>query len=117
MGTRRGALSARPAKICALVLAFSLVFVSPSQSAAYAVLAHEAIIDSAWDKNIRPVLLERFPQATPAELKEAHAYAYGGAIIQDMGYYPHGSIFFSDLTHYVRSGDFVGALHRGCERP
>ncbi len=109
-GTRRGALSARPAKICALVLAFSLVFVSPSQSAAYAVLAHEAIIDSAWDKNIRPVLLERFPQATPAELKEAHAYAYGGAIIQDMGYYPHGSIFFSDLTHYVRSGDFVGAL-------
>ena len=73
-------------------------------------LAHEAIIDSAWDKNIRPLLLERFPQATPAELKEAHAYAYGGAIIQDMGYYPHGSIFFSDLTHYVRSGDFVAAL-------
>jgi Zinc dependent phospholipase C len=109
-GTRRGALSARPAKICALLLVFSLVFVSPSQSAAYAVLAHEAIIDSAWDKNIRPVLLERFPRATPAELKEAHAYAYGGAIIQDMGYYPHGNIFFSDLTHYVRSGDFVAAL-------
>ena len=109
-GTRHGAPSARPVKICALLLVFSLVFLSPSQSAAYAVLAHEAIIDSAWDKNIRPVLLERFPQATPAELKEAHAYAYGGAIIQDMGYYPHGSIFFSDLTHYVRSGDFVAAL-------
>ena len=24
-----------------------------------------------------------------------------------MGYYPFGSHFFSDLTHYVRSGDFV----------
>jgi hypothetical protein len=29
-----------------------------------------------------------------------------------MGYYPHGSLFFSDLTHYVRSGDFVLALLR-----
>jgi hypothetical protein len=77
----------------------------PRESAAYAVLAHEAIIDSAWDTNIRPLLLKRFPAATPEELKEAHGYAYGGAIIQDMGYYPHGSFFFSDLTHYVRSGD------------
>ncbi|MGC2332018.1 MAG: zinc dependent phospholipase C family protein [Candidatus Acidiferrales bacterium] len=75
-------------------------------------LAHEAIIDSAWDTSIRPLLLKRFPQATPAELKEAHGYAYGGAIIQDMGYYPHGNKFFSDLTHYVRSGDFVLALLR-----
>jgi Zinc dependent phospholipase C len=83
-----------------------------AQSAAYAVLAHEAIIDSAWDTNIRPLLLKRFPQATREELKEAHGYAYGGAIIQDMGYYPHGSKFFSDLTHYVRSGDFVVALLR-----
>ena len=27
-----------------------------------------------------------------------------------MGYYPFGSKFFSDLVHYVRSGDFVLAL-------
>ena len=27
--------------------------------------------------------------------------------MQDMGYYPFGSKNFSDLTHYVRSGDFV----------
>ena len=84
----------------------------PTQTSAYAVLAHEAIIDSAWDTSIRPLLLKRFPAATPDELKEAHGYAYGGAIIQDMGYYPHGSFFFSDLTHYVRSGDFVIALLR-----
>lgn len=84
----------------------------PVRSAAYAVLAHEAIIDSVWDTDIRPLLLKRFPQATREELKEAHAYAYGGAIIRDMGYYPHGSKFFSDLTHYVRSGDFVVALLR-----
>jgi hypothetical protein len=84
----------------------------PAQSAAYAVLAHEAIIDSAWDTNIRPLLLMRFPSATAEELKQAHGYAYGGAIIQDMGYYPHGSKLFSDLTHYVRSGDFILALLR-----
>jgi hypothetical protein len=93
-----------------VVLVLSLGW--PSEAAAYAVLAHEAIIDSVWDTNIRPLLLQRFPAATPEELKEAHGYAYGGAIIQDMGYYPHGSFFFSDLTHYVRSGDFVLALLR-----
>jgi hypothetical protein len=92
------------------VLALSLGW--PVETAAYAVLAHEAIIDSAWDTNIRPLLLKRFPNATKEELKEAHGYAYGGAIIQDMGYYPHGSFFFSDLTHYVRSGDFILALLR-----
>jgi hypothetical protein len=100
------------ARVCALVLALFLSFGWPAQSAAYAVLAHEAIIDTAWDTNIRPLLLKRFPAATREELKEAHGYAYGGAIIQDMGYYPHGSHFFSDLTHYVRSGDFVLALLR-----
>jgi hypothetical protein len=94
------------------VLALFLSFGWPAQSAAYAVLAHEAIIDSVWDTNIRPLLLKRFPDATREEIKEAHGYAYGGAIIQDMGYYPHGSHFFSDLTHYVRSGDFILALLR-----
>ena len=89
-----------------------LLAVSPLQCAAYAVLSHEAIIDSAWDSNIRPLLLKRFPDAAPDELIQAHGYAYGGSIIQDMGYYPHGSHFFSDLTHYVRAGDFVLALIR-----
>src|ERR1700760_3934284 len=79
-------------------------------SAGYAVLTHEAIIDAAWKESILPVLLSRFPSATPDELLEAHAYAYGGAIIQDMGYYPFGNAFFSDLMHYLRSGDFVIAL-------
>ena len=78
--------------------------------AGYAVLTHEAIIDAAWKESIVPLLLKRFPNATPEELLQAHAYAYGGAIIQDMGYYPFGNSFFSDLTHYVRSGDFVLAL-------
>ena len=76
----------------------------------YSVLTHEAIIDAAWKESIVPVLLKRFPNATPEELLQAHAYAYGGAIIQDMGYYPFGNSFFSDLTHYVRTGDFVLAL-------
>jgi hypothetical protein len=78
--------------------------------AAYSVLTHEAIIDAAWKDSIEPLLLLRFPNATPEELIQANAYAYGGAIIQDAGYYPFGDRFFSDLTHYVRSGDFVLAL-------
>ena len=84
----------------------------PSQMAAYSVLSHEAIIDAAWDTDIRPLLLKRLPGATPEQLKEAHGYAYGGAITQDMGYYPYGSFFFSNLAHYVRSGDFILALIR-----
>ena len=108
----RGAGNAWLAKAFALALALISSLGSPEQSQAYAVLAHEAIVDSAWDTNLRPLLVKRFPNATPEELKQAHAYAYGGAIIQDMGYYPHGSHFFSDLTHYVRSGDFILALLR-----
>ncbi len=94
------------------MLALALCLGQPRDAEAYAVLSHEAVIDSSWNTSIRPLLLKRFPDATPEQLKEAHGYAYGGAIIQDMGYYPHGSFFFSDLTHYVRSGDFVMALLR-----
>ncbi|HKW61170.1 MAG TPA: zinc dependent phospholipase C family protein [Candidatus Acidoferrum sp.] len=78
-------------------------------------LSHEAIIDAAWDGHIKPLLLKKYPQATEEDLSRAQAYAYGGAIIQDMGYYPYGSPFFSDLTHYVRSGDFVQALLRDAQ--
>src|SRR5499425_3511688 len=76
----------------------------------YSILTHEAIIDAAWKDGIEPLLLQRFPKASPEDLLQAHAYVYGGAIIQDLGYYPFGNRFFSDLTHYVRSGDFVLAL-------
>ena len=78
----------------------------------YSILTHEAIIDTAWDSAIKPLLLKRFPASTVDELTEAHAYAYGGSIIQDLGYYPFGSKFYSDLTHYVRSGDFILNLIR-----
>ena len=74
---------------------------------AYSVMAHEAIIDAAWNDSIRPLLLKRFPGITAGEIQQAQAYGYGGAIIQDMGYYPFGNKFFSNLTHYVRSGEFV----------
>ena len=79
-------------------------------SLGYSVLTHEAIIDAAWDDSIKPILLKRFPGATAEQLRAAHAHAYGGAIIQDMGYYPFGSKFYTDLVHYVRSGDFIEAL-------
>lgn len=73
----------------------------------YSVLTHEEVIDLAWNSSIRPLLLQKFPGATEKQLRDAHAYAYGGCVIQDMGYYPFGKALFSNLTHYVRSGDFV----------
>jgi Zinc dependent phospholipase C len=89
----------------------SLMVLCLSQMASgYSVLTHQSIIDSSWDNSIKPLLLKRFPQATAEQLREAHAYAYGGAIIQDMGYYPFGSKFFTDLAHYVRSGNFLEVL-------
>lgn len=78
----------------------------------YSVLTHEAIVDSTWDSAIKPLLLKRFPASTADDLVHAHAYAYGGCIIQDLGYYPFGSKFYSDLTHYVRGGDFILNLLR-----
>src|ERR1019366_7631014 len=87
-----------------------MALVSSSVSWGYTVLTHEAIVDSVWDASLQTMLLKRFPNSTQEELKKAHAYAYGGCIVQDMGYYPFSSRFFSDLTHYVRSGDFISAL-------
>jgi hypothetical protein len=76
----------------------------------YSVLTHEEIVDLLWKDQIQPLLTQRFPAATPDDLRKAHSYAYGGSLVQDMGYYPFGNHFFSDLVHYVRTGDFVVAL-------
>ena len=79
-------------------------------SHAYSVLTHEEIIDLLWNDHLRPMILAKYPGLTDDQIREAHAYAYGGAVIQDMGYYPFGNKEFSDLVHYVRSGDFVMEL-------
>ena len=87
----------------------------PRRAEGYSVLAHEANIDAVWDTTIKALLQARFPQATPDDLLRARAYAYGGCVIQDLGYYPFGSHFFSNLLHYVRTGDFVAALIRDAQ--
>jgi hypothetical protein len=87
-----------------------IVLMSCSSSSAYSVLTHEEIVDLLWSDEIRSLLLKRYPGLTEDQIREAHAYAYGGAVIQDLGYYPFGSREFSDLVHYVRSGDFVREL-------
>jgi hypothetical protein len=92
----------------AIPLWLCLLAAQPAQP--YSVLSHEALVDALWATSIRPVLLRKFPDATREQLKEAHGYAYGGAVIQDMGFYPHGDGYFSDLTHYVRPADFIEAL-------
>jgi len=97
-------------RLGALICLFLALFALAAPGHAYSVLTHEELIDLLWDQSIKPLLLERFPQATDEDLRKAHAYAYGGAVIQDLGYYPFGSHRFSDMVHYVRSGDFVAAL-------
>jgi hypothetical protein len=87
-----------------------LLLMCGGSSFAYSVLTHEEIVDLLWTSEIRPLLLQRFPGLTEDQLREAHAYAYGGSVIQDLGYYPFGNKEFSNLTHYVRSGDFVCEL-------
>jgi hypothetical protein len=86
------------------------VLLGSSFVSAYSVLTHEEIVDLLWTDEIQPLLLKRFPGLTDDQIREAHAYAYGGAVIQDLGYYPFGSKEFSNLVHYVRSGDFVREL-------
>lgn len=86
---------------------FLIVLMCSRGSSAYSVLTHEEIVDLVWAEQIRPLLLQRYPGLSEDQIREAHAYAYGGAVIQDLGYYPFGSSDFSNLVHYVRSGDFV----------
>jgi hypothetical protein len=95
----------------ALVL---LVLLLPwgGKASAYSLLTHEQLIDLTWHDSIVPLLLSHYPGLTPADLERARAYAYGGCVIQDIGYYPFGDVAYSDLTHYVRSGDFVVNLLR-----
>ena len=89
---------------------FLVMLLCAGVSFAYSVLTHEQIVDLLWTDELRPLLLQRFPGLTEDQLKEAHGYAYGGAVIQDLGYYPFGNVEFSNLVHYVRSGDFVREL-------
>ena len=89
---------------------FLIALIACNCSSAYSVLTHEEIVDLLWTAELQPLLLKRFPDLTPDQIKEAHAYAYGGSVIQDLGYYPFGSAEFSNLVHYVRSGDFVREL-------
>jgi Zinc dependent phospholipase C len=85
----------------------------PPRADAYSVLAHEDTVDALWDSDLVPLLRSRFKGLSEAQVVEARAYAYGGALIQDLGYYPFGNHLFTNLTHYVRTGDFVESLIRG----
>jgi hypothetical protein len=91
-------------------LALGLLLSLAELCGAYSVLTHEQVVDLLWKDDIQPLLAKRFPNATAEDLKKAHAFAYGGCLVQDMGYYPFGNKYFSDLTHYVRSGDFIANM-------
>jgi hypothetical protein len=97
-------------RACYPIVVFLAAILLASDCTAYSVLTHEEVIDLAWNDSIKPLLLAKFPKATDHDLVIAHSFAYGGSAVQDMGYYPFGKVFFSNLTHYVRSGDFVARL-------
>jgi hypothetical protein len=94
-------------RVLRIAIALALLIGLPAGCGAYSVLTHEQVVDLLWKDDIEPLLTKRFPAANADDLKKAHAFAYGGSLVQDMGYYPFGNKFFSDLTHYVRSGDFI----------
>ncbi len=94
------------------LLAVVVVLGMTRSAAAYSVLAHESNIDALWDAQIRPLLLAKYPRTSSDALLAARAYAYGGSVVQDVGYYPFGSHFFTNLVHYVNTGDFVERLLR-----
>jgi hypothetical protein len=85
LGMKRETARKWTKRALAVLIVAVLVLGSPGESAAYAVLSHQAIVDAAWNTHIKPLLLKRYPKATEEELSEAQAYSYGGAIIQDMG--------------------------------
>ncbi len=93
-----------------ILLVVFITVAKPQISKAYSVLAHEAVIDAAWDKSILPLLRVKYPGSPADSLKKARSYAYGGSLNADMGYLPIGNTYFTNLVHYVRSGDFVSAL-------
>ena len=103
-------------RLLALPVLAAALMLTPS-AVAYSVLSHEEVVDMAWKVQIVPMLRARFPGITDDDIRQAHAYAYGGSVIQDIGYYPFGSHYFSDLLHYVRPGDFVNALIRDSQTP
>src|SRR5487761_2406107 len=78
-----------------MLLFFLLFFSWGRQAQAYSLLTHEQLIDLTWKDSIVPLLLSRYPNLTPADLEHARAYAYGGCVIQDIGYYPYGDMMYS----------------------
>src|SRR3989442_10386775 len=90
-----------------IVVALGLLAILVQGCAAYSVLTHEQVVDLVWKDDIEPILKKQFPASTEEDLRKAHAFAYGGSLLQDMGYYPFGNKYFSDLTHYLRTGDFI----------
>src|SRR5882757_326570 len=94
----------------AMLASLLVVFCFSQVCNGYSILTHEEIVDLLWADQIKPLLTQKYPNATEDDLRKAHAFAYGGCLIQDMGYYPFGNKLFSDMVHYVRTGDFVDAL-------
>jgi len=73
---------------CTLLVLVLLACALPQTCTGYSVLTHEQIVDLLWDEQMKPLLLQRYRNASPDDLPAADGYAFGGCLIQDMGYYP-----------------------------
>ena len=96
--------------LLSLIMTAVVLLIAPTAGEAFSVLAHQAVVDQAWDNTLLPLVRQRFPNATKEELSDARSYAHGGSHLADLGYFPLGSRLFTDLLHYVRTGDFVDRL-------
>ena len=103
--------------IFAVLLSIASLLIIPTTSHAFSVLAHQALVDQTWRSQLVPLIKQRFPNASEQELQDARAYARAGSHIQDLGYFPLGNREFSDLLHYVRTGDFVTRLLKEAQTP
>src|SRR5579872_7095554 len=99
-----------PRRFVAALMVIAVLLGCPASSNAFSVLAHQALVDQSWKKTLVPLIRQRFPNATDQDLTDALANARGGSHLPDLGYFPFGSHLFTDLLHYVRTGDFVSRL-------
>src|SRR5258705_4449905 len=84
------------------------VFFAARVCPAYSVLTHEEIVDLLWQDQIQPLLKKQFPSATDEDLRKAHAYAYGGAPLQEIGALPLCQKQLSGPVYPVRRRDVLG---------
>jgi hypothetical protein len=82
----------------------ALLLMMPAACQAFSVLAHQAIVDQAWEGTLVSAVRKRFPNATQQELEDARGYARGGSHLPTWGIFPSAAICSPTFcTTFVRA--------------